>query len=95
MPELTRWESAIHAGGRETGPVIGVVATLFVTPRWLRFLAPQVFVTVKALDDVEAYIPTVKALDDVEVYIPGVRTVEQAHAVHDAWVARYMDKARR
>ena len=76
MAYMTSWNSAIRRGGRETGPVVGGVQTLLVTPRWLRFLRPHVFVTVTGLDDVEAWVP-------------GARTVAQARAVHAALVARY------
>lgn len=76
MARVTRWESLIHAGGTETGPVVGAVITELVSPRWLRFLPAQVYVTVTGLDDVEAWVR-------------GAQTVAQAHAVHATLVARY------
>jgi hypothetical protein len=81
MSHVTSWSSPICQGGRDTGPVVGGVQTLLIPPRWLRFLRPNVFVTVTGLDDVEAWVP-------------GARTLAQAHAVHDALVAKYRKKAR-
>jgi hypothetical protein len=78
---VTSWNSPIHQGGRDTGPVVGGVQTLVVTPRWLRFLPPNVFVTVTGLDDVEAWVP-------------GVKTWDEAHSVHAALATKYRNKAR-
>ena len=81
MSHVTSWNSSIHWGGRDTGPVVGGVQTLFLPPRWLRFLRPNVFVTVTGLDDVDAWMS-------------GARTLAQAHAVHDALVTEYRNEAR-
>ena len=81
MSHATSWNSPIHWGGRDTGPLVGGVQTLLVTPRWLHFLRPNVFVTVTGLDDVEAWVP-------------GARTRAEAHAVHEGLVAKYRTKAR-
>jgi hypothetical protein len=80
MSHVTSWNSLIHQGGQDTGPVVGGVQTVLVTPRWLRFLRPNVFVTVTGLDD-------------VEVWVPDARTHAEACAVHDALVATYREKA--
>ena len=80
VPHVTSWNSLIHHGGQDTGPVVGGVQTVLVTPHWLRFLRPKVFATVVGLDD-------------VEVWVPGVRTQAEACAVHDALVATYREKA--
>ena len=80
MSHATSWNSPIHWGGRDTGPLVGGVQTLLVTPRWLHFLRPNVFVTVVGLDD-------------VEVWMPGARTQAEACAVHGAVVATYREKA--
>lgn len=80
VPHVRSWNTPIHQGGRDTGSVVGGIQTVLVTPRWLRFLRPHVFVTVSGVDD-------------VETWVPGAQTAEQARAVHDRLVARYRKHA--
>ena len=81
MPHVRSWNSVLRQGGQDTGPVVGGVQTVLVTPRWLRFLRPHVFVTVTGVDN-------------VETCIPGAQTAEHARAVHESLVARYRTQAR-
>ena len=63
MPQVRSWNSPIRQGGRDTGPVVGGIQTVLVTPRWLRFLRPHVLVTVSGVDDVEAWVPAARTAE--------------------------------
>jgi hypothetical protein len=76
MPRLTSWETVLYQDGGESGAVVGIVTTLLVQPRWLRFRPAHVLLTVTGVADVEAWVR-------------GVSTAAEAQAFHNTTVAYY------